>query len=267
MSENKLFSSTHRCPHIFRCFSTQADNLPRLWAFSWTTGPTASNHGEHQVNARKRWRVPHTRYYWALCGVFGLFTIEEVGVITKLIVHLRVGVLEGCSLNGRSALKSRGLAYLECDVTLAPWLQAPLSINAHHPRPVTTNRVVTDGPTLIILPNRLANLDFKLCLKAFDWERSLATRANEPVGLDNRMLTGHLGCWLEKESTTYFTVMKRGKVQLPFTFSALDWEGRRIFETFLIWDQGIKRYECFHIRVTRRRALESGWVKAWKGIG
>ncbi len=49
---------------------------------------------------------------------------------------------------------------------------------------------------------------------------------------------------------TYFTIVKWGKIQLPFTASALNQEGCSVFEAFLIRNQGIEGQKRFRVRAT-----------------
>jgi hypothetical protein len=79
-------------------------------------------------------------------------------------------------------------AYLKRDCPTAPVLQASSPIDAHHTRAISTSRVVTDGPALVVPVNVLPDLAFELDLQARRPKVFTAHGARSSFGLDQRLL-------------------------------------------------------------------------------
>jgi hypothetical protein len=75
-------------------------------------------------------------------------------------------------------------AYLKRDFSTTPVLQASSPIDAHHTRPISTSRVVTDGPALVVPMNVLPDLAFELDLQARCPKAFIAHGTRSSLGLD-----------------------------------------------------------------------------------
>ena len=71
---------------------------------------------------------------------------------------------------------------------MAPILQTPSPIYSHHPRTISTGRIVTDGPALVVPVNVLSDLAFELDLQARCPITFIAHRARDSFGLDQGFL-------------------------------------------------------------------------------
>ena len=71
---------------------------------------------------------------------------------------------------------------------MAPILQTSPPIYSHHPRTISTGRVVTDGPTIVVLVNVLSDLAFELDLQARCPIAFLTHRARDSFGLNQGFL-------------------------------------------------------------------------------
>jgi hypothetical protein len=79
-------------------------------------------------------------------------------------------------------------AYLKRDCSTAPLLQASSPIDAHHTRAISTSRVVTDGPALVVPVDVLSDLAFQLDLQARCPKVFIAHGTRSSLGLDQRLL-------------------------------------------------------------------------------
>jgi hypothetical protein len=71
---------------------------------------------------------------------------------------------------------------------MAPILQTSSPIHSHHPRTISTGRVVTDCPALVVPLNVLSDLAFELDLQARCPIAFITHRARDSLGLDQGFL-------------------------------------------------------------------------------
>src|ERR1700677_1493459 len=84
-------------------------------------------------------------------------------------------VLEGC-LGVLSCIKGKEGAYLEHDCASTTLLQTMPTVYTHYTCAVSTCRIITDSPTLIILCDVFLNLSNQLHLEACSTKPCLTTR-------------------------------------------------------------------------------------------